>query len=126
MKLRTLLMVLGSISAGFTAAVFICKSGQLPRIGSGIIHLQNGDSLVAIAGRTTISIIAMDDDSRLPAQVTLTTLIDGSVDSTWEFFPDSHIRRTISIPDPKVPGEFIELIDSNGDGTFESILPTVR
>lgn len=120
------LIILGSLLIGLTAGVALGGRFLPTEKRSDVIQMRNGDSVVLVAGRAVINVVMMDDKSRLPAQVTMTTMVDRSVDSSWELFADSHIRRTISRPDPKRPGEFTEMIDSDGDGVFESAFPASK
>ena len=48
------------------------------------------------------------------------------VDSSWELFQDGHIRRIIERRDQGKPGQVVYLIDSDGDGIFETTIPAAR
>jgi len=60
------------------------------------------------------------------ARFSVTSLLDDQVDSSWELFQDGHIRRIIERRDQGKPGQVVYLIDSDGDGIFETTIPAAR
>lgn len=130
MKNRIYLVAIGAFIMGCASAVFYYVAFQpldrkeLSR-GTQVVRMQNGDCTVLVSGRACISVI-MKEGAADVASFSVTSLLDGKVDSSWELFQDGHIRRIIERRDHGKPGQVVYLIDSDGDGVFETTIPAAR
>ena len=130
MKNSIYLVAAGTFITGCAFAVFFCVELQpldrekLPR-GTQVVHMQSGDCIVLVSGRACISVI-MKEGPADEARFSVTSLLDDQVYSSWELFQDGHIRRIIERRDQGKPGQVVYLIDSDGDGIFETTIPAAR
>lgn len=130
MKIRIYLVAIGAFIMGSASAVLYNVEFQplglkgLSR-GTQVVRMQNGDCTVLVSGRACISVI-MKEGPADEARLSVTSLLDGRVDSSWELFQDGHIRRIIERRDHGKSDQVVYLIDSDGDGIFETIIPAAR